>query len=225
VAEVAFRFDARLPDAEAAAEEYAARFITRVSESSRAAIKAVIIRQVRGELTAAQAEKMIRVVIGLTAPQAIAVMNLRARLEAGGLVGPALEKTVLRYSAKLLRYRAEMIARTEVMSALNAGAVQGYIQAASRGLVPANAYVEWVAAVRTVPGPCPECLALHGTRIPVGGAFDLGEELAPGKDWSVTSILAPPRHPHCRCRTKLVIPQAPSSGLDENLLKMFPGEK
>jgi hypothetical protein len=208
VAEPAFRFDARLPYAEAAAEEYAARFITRISESTREAIKAVIQRQVRGEITSSQAEKLIRQVIGLTAPQAIAVMNLRERLEKGGLIGPALDKTVLRYAEKQLRARAEMIARTEVMSALNAGAVEGYRQAQAAGYVPANAVVEWKAAMKAIPPPCQYCQDLDGTQVPVGAAFDIGRESAPGKGWSVTALLAPPRHQNCRCVTILVIPDS-----------------
>jgi SPP1 gp7 family putative phage head morphogenesis protein len=78
-------------------------------------------------------------------------------------------------------YRAEMIARTEVIHASNFATLEGYKQS---GVVQAK---EWLTAFdeRT----CPVCEEMNGKQVKLGSNFDteFGEEQYP------------PAHPSCRC--------------------------
>jgi hypothetical protein len=79
--------------------------------------------------------------------------------------------------------RADMIARTEIMTAANEGNRQGWDQAVTKGLLPADAEVEWIAASDC----CDDCAELDGTRRTLDGEYDND-----GGD-------GPPLHPQCRC--------------------------
>jgi SPP1 gp7 family putative phage head morphogenesis protein len=78
--------------------------------------------------------------------------------------------------------RAEVIARTESMTAANAGQREGWDQAVEAGLLPEDATVSWIA---TDVDPCPECEALDGVSRTLDGEYPSGE--------------FPPLHPNCRC--------------------------
>lgn len=81
--------------------------------------------------------------------------------------------------------RAQLIARTESMTAANEGQRQGWDQAVDAGLLPADARRVWIA---TDVGPCPICEALDGNEAMLGEEYD-GEDGGYG----------PPAHPNCRC--------------------------
>ncbi len=77
-------------------------------------------------------------------------------------------------------WRAERIARTEVIRAGAQGAVAGY---------QASGTVRGVRWLDNQAGACDDCRALHGVMRPLGATFyqdTFGDGL-------------PPRHPHCRC--------------------------
>jgi SPP1 gp7 family putative phage head morphogenesis protein len=76
------------------------------------------------------------------------------------------------------KWRAEQIARTEVQTAANFGAVERY---KSEGITE----FEWLAS----PNSCEECLPLDGKRFPI----DSGEQ--------------PPLHNNCTCGILAVIPE------------------
>ncbi|WP_420465613.1 phage minor head protein [Panacagrimonas sp.] len=72
---------------------------------------------------------------------------VRRAMEAGKPVKAAdIDRIVGRYSDRLLRQRGEMIARTETLSAFNAGSDQVYTQAVEAGQIRADAVTAtWVA--------------------------------------------------------------------------------
>jgi hypothetical protein len=78
--------------------------------------------------------------------------------------------------------RAEMIARTEVMTAVHEGQREAWGQAVENGLLPDDAQAVWIATEDA----CPECEALDGE------VRDLDGEYSDGSD-------GPPAHPRCRC--------------------------
>ncbi|MEV8439153.1 hypothetical protein AB0425_17400 [Actinosynnema sp. NPDC051121] len=51
---------------------------------------------------------------------------------------------------------------------------------------------------------CPDCLSLSG-RVSVGGVFELPKAFGadPAPVWPAPPLRCPPRHPRCRCRTRL----------------------
>ena len=84
--------------------------------------------------------------------------------------------------------RAQLIARTEVMTAAHEGQRAGWGAAVESGLLSADATVAWM----TAGDPCPECEALDGVTRPLDGTYP-----SPGGD-------GPPLHPNCRCTEGIV---------------------
>jgi SPP1 gp7 family putative phage head morphogenesis protein len=105
-----------------------------------------------------------------------AIKNIRAALATTGQNPGALTS------------RAEMIARTGLIATFNIAAEHAYRQATDE--LP-DLQVEWMAT----PGArtCPTCSALNGKRKAPGGTFPGG-------------VVAPPRHPRCRCRVVAYLP-------------------
>lgn len=61
----------------------------------------------------------------------------------------------------------------------------------------------WVARFDLETPPCPLCVRLHGTHVPVGDDFHVpDEEPSP----YLGKLPRPPRHPHCRCSLVLYLP-------------------
>jgi hypothetical protein len=83
--------------------------------------------------------------------------------------------------------RADLIARTEVMTAVNEGQRQSWDQAVDEGWLADDAERVWIATI----GACPLCDDLDGTRAPLGGVYD-------------GDVSGPPLHPNCRCTEGIV---------------------
>lgn len=86
--------------------------------------------------------------------------------------------------------RAEMIARTETMTAANEGQRQVWAQAMDQGLLPNDIQREWIATSDA--NVCPICEELNGARTSIEGEYP-----DPGGD-------GPPQHPNCRCTEGIV---------------------
>jgi len=85
--------------------------------------------------------------------------------------------------------RADLIARTEVMTAANEGQREAWNQASTNGLLSGDEQVAWIA---TDINPCPECEELDGATRDLDGEYP-----DPGGD-------GPPLHPNCRCTEGIV---------------------
>jgi hypothetical protein len=116
---------------------------------------------------------------------------------------------------RLLKRRAENIARTETIRAANMGTQFGWDAAADAGLLPPGTQKVWIATEDS--RTCPICAVLDGNTVDLGGNFDVsveataftieGEEIRvtatrPMKRSSTTRT--PPAHPSCRCTLGLV---------------------
>lgn len=192
VVEVRFRFDGKNVAAQRAAARQAGVLITRVSEETRQAIRASIVRSIREGIPPYEAARNIRLMVGTTVPQTQAVMNYWYLLINSGLPMSQVEKLTDRYIAKKIRERAAMIARTETIDALNRGRLEGWKQARQKGLLSKNATKRWLA--RAV-GACPICEDLDGKEVPLDEQF----ESLKGP------ISRPTAHPHCVVGDTLVI--------------------
>ena len=134
---------------------------------------------------------------GLTAQQASAVERAQhARLK--GLLdkGMNLEDAQRHLGswreveiARHRKYRAKVIARTEIMTASNLGRGAGVGEAVAQGLVDPNARRKWSATGGQ--RMCPICTDMHGTITTLQDAWPAGE---------------PPAHPQCRCTWTLLPP-------------------
>jgi SPP1 gp7 family putative phage head morphogenesis protein len=213
------RFDLLNPKALRWAEEHAAALVREVTEETRGAIRDAIARAFSEGLTADETARRIRSLIGLTTRQALAVENyarfldgvdvdnlsdadkerlrrggLRANqfgtLRASGMSEEQVESLLEGYQARLIRERAETIARTETITAANAGQHELWRQALAHGWIGPATSRKWIAT----PGSdrtCSSCMALHGVVVGLDEPFPGG-------------LMHPTRHPRCRCATALV---------------------
>jgi len=138
----------------------------------------------------------IREIVGLTSRQAQAVTNFRAGLMADGIEGALLDKRVGKYAAAQLRYRGTMIARTETLTASNAGQSELWLQARDGGLLPSDQKRSWILT--------PDERLCVVTCEPMEEA-EVGIE----EPWTLpdgrTVMIPQQAHPDCRCGQSLVI--------------------
>lgn len=101
-----------------------------------------------------------------------------------------------KYSAKMVRYRARMIARSETIQSSAAGQQELWQQAADKGIIDVNTTVQtWI--VTEDDRLCEVCAAIPGMNsdgVPLGGMFQtpVGPVEKPGDP-----------HPQCRCAIAL----------------------
>ena len=87
----------------------------------------------------------------------------------------------------MLKQRAELIARTEIITASRKGNQELWQQAREQGLIGPEAVQKWNANA----GACDECAVLDGETAPLGEPF-------PGGSYG------PTLHPACRCSLTLL---------------------
>lgn len=193
------RFDATEPNALKWAENRAGELITAIDAQNRLTIRRIVadaLRQGRDTRTIA---RQIRNVIGLHPRWANAVVKFEdnefRKLMRQGMTeekarAKAIERTI-RYRDRLVRKRAQMIARTENAIAQNQGRVESWRQADAAGLVDPSSYKMWITAgdERT----CNICAPMDGQVVPWKATFSNGLE-------------KPIVHPNCRCKVVLVPP-------------------
>ena len=194
------RFDHLDPHAVQWASRNAGRWVTEVDASQRDAVRVLVTRAQQFGRTVDQVARDLRDVVGLHSRQVAAVEKFRARLEARELDRDEIERRVGRYADTQLRARMEMIARTEVVSAGNAGQQGAWQEAVREGLLDRKtAYRKWLAThddlLDTV-----ICEEMDGKEVPLDEPWKLpnGEEIQ----------LPQEAHPNCRCSEGLVIKAA-----------------
>jgi SPP1 gp7 family putative phage head morphogenesis protein len=178
-----FKFDGRNQHAQAVAARQAARYVTRVSDETRQAINTLIVRAIRDNITPSETSRLLRSVVGLTSQSTAAVVNYYEGLVERGETPAAAQRYADKYAGKLLGVRAETIARTEIMGALNAGALESARQRQEAGLFR-EPMKRWT--VTPDEATCHVCRPLHGETVQLHQVFSVG-------------VLAPPAHPRCRC--------------------------
>jgi SPP1 gp7 family putative phage head morphogenesis protein len=184
------RFDLINPHAAAWAAAHGADLVTQVTEATRAGLRTLIETAVREGASPYETAKQIRDQVGLLDRQQAAVDAKRAALEAAGVTGDTLEARVGRYAAAQLRQRAEVIARTETLTATNQGQQALWREAVGQGLLDRETTQRvWIATPDDRLDP--ECEALDGEAVGLDEAFSGG-------------VMAPPAHPQCRCTTGLI---------------------
>lgn len=119
-----------------------------------------------------------------------AVRNREALHRAAGLPEVEVKRLTDRYRNKLLKTRAQMIARTETIAANAAGRNQTWKLAQEAGQLP-DVVREWIAAPDSPnpDRPCEQCEDLDGKTAKIGEPYESIEG----------PVDAPPAHPDCRC--------------------------
>ena len=175
-------------------ERRSATLVTRVTDTQREAIRALVARVTVGNTMGVdELAKAIRPVVGLYEGQAVANINyymmVKQRLMKEhpkadpGKIARQAQDAAIRYAEKQHRYRAQMIARTEVVTSYNAGRYYAVKQLIDQGII-LGAKKTWVSARDA--RVCAKCRALDDVTV------DFYEEFPGG-------VLYPTLHPHCRC--------------------------
>lgn len=202
VAEARASFTVMNPYVVPAAEKRVGWLIQEVVRSNnqgiRQAVASAIQQTYAQEMGPEATYRMIREIVGLRPDQIKALSNVEARLIAQGLKGERLTRRMLREQSKRLRYRSELIGRTEIRLAQSTGRHDGWKQAQADGLFKGKtAIVEWVAGGINV---CDICIDLDGSTAVLGNNFQSTDALP--TDNRVNNE-TPPVHPNCQCTTIL----------------------
>ena len=187
-------FDLINPHAVSWIERVGAARVTEIGEETRLAIRSYIEQSFTEGIPARDtARRLINDnLIGLHSRQLDAVENFRLRLEGiGELTDAQVDGRVARYSKAQLRLRANMIARTETLTASNQGQQSLWMEAKNQGLLdPATTRRVWIVAPDD--RLCLEiCEPLTDAEATLDGKFEPG------------GFMNPPAHPNCRCATGL----------------------
>jgi hypothetical protein len=211
------------PDAVTWAQARSGELIAGIDDETRRLIADQVARGQAGDLSAQQIAAKVRDLVGLTPQQARAMQAFRGHLErvadagkagkpaaatvantfglspwkGGKLDAAKVDKLVDQYRGRLVKQRAETIARTEMIRAANEGdrlAWQKQIdQGGADGMIVVR---EW--SVTHDDRLCPVCRKLDGDK--VESAPNL-----PGARIKIDALLfagglaGPPVHPRCRC--------------------------
>lgn len=164
-----------------------AKLVVDIGREQRRSLKKIIARRFDPDSKANDTlVKDIRATVGLTEREAGAVMNLRDDLDGRGIGAKRVDQQVEAYAKKLLKKRAERIARTETVRVETMGRRAGWHEAQKDGLLSKKARVEWILSS----GACDICRDIAKQKPLLNGGSFQGPE---------GPIHGPPAHPHCLC--------------------------
>lgn len=181
--------------------------VTEMTAPTKETLHRLIAQGVKDKDTVQQVARDMRPLIGLRQDQTDAVQRHfqwlqqphRLKQPSGewkelrALDQDAAAKRAMKYAEQLLRQRAELIARTEIMTASNQGLLHSWMDAKDKGLILPQARRKWKANL--VNRTCDRCKAFAGTTATLTGNFV-------SRNGEVAK--APPLHPACRCSQSLV---------------------
>jgi len=184
------RFDLTNPRAVTWAATESGRLIRQVGQTTREGVRAVIARAFTEGRAPRETAPLIRQMVGLTDRYGDAVFNYYDRLLDVGRTADEAAGLAQRYTRKLQRQRALLIARTETVASANSGQAESWQQASEAGLLdPDFTEREWIVSgdERTC---MKTCVPLNGQRATLTNPFVLPD----GRTFQ-----RPPAHVACRC--------------------------
>lgn len=213
-------FDLTDPLVVAAAERHAGQLISAVTEETVRAVRTVIVDGIREGIPPREQARQIMRLVGLTERDTRAVDALWRRMLEDGVRQEQADSRAARYADRLLRRRAENIARTEIIRASTEGTRQGWEAAGDAGLLDPNmARIVWI--VTKDDRLCGQCAVMAGQTIGFQGKFTTTTEATgdlsgnPGGTARYTgptrplreavTVEGPPLHPSCRCAIGLAV--------------------
>ena len=182
----------------------AARFVTNCTTEQikglRAAVRYATDLMDSG-MNVTELSRVIRPMVGLTAVQTRANLNYYQKLIDNGMSEKKARDKSIRYSARQHRYRAQMIARTEMAFSYNQGQFLAVKQAQEQNLMGRCKKV-WITA--DTERTCSYCNSLNGKEIEMDDDFDIQTNLK-------GSLIkrCPPAHPHCMCAINYIEVEPP----------------
>jgi len=199
-ANIVGRFNITSPFVLRAARDMSANLIRGISDESKRAVRRLIFNGIRDGVAPRDTARLLKLVLGLSERQALAVATRRNGSVAGGVSVAQADRQARRYAERLLRDRAENVARTETMFASNRGQQLLWTQMRDEGVVSAEMGQRWL----TTPDDrlCSRCAPMNGQVVQLGYLFRETERgVLPSEREPVagTTVLSPPLHPRCRC--------------------------
>lgn len=190
---ITLNFELMTPHAAQWAETQATNLSKRISTEHFRMIQDLVAESMRTGQTVDQTAREIRTFIGLHPRYAAAVARRRDELQQAGATEEKIDREVQAYSNRLLKARAEMIARTESNRAAMQGQRMIWDEAARNGLFNKQTTVRhWITTVDDL--TCEICLDMDGEEVPYDEEFEYdGEAIRPSEV-----------HPHCRCSEALI---------------------
>jgi len=174
--------------AAARAATTAAKLVVEITLEQRDLLRGIVAEGLQAGTNPKVVAQEIRHVVGLHERWAKAVLNYRRGLEAQGLPDARVEKLTKTYHDRLVRVRAQTIARTEMLRASNEAQHEAWKAAARAGELDTKTLLRrWIATEDDRTDEI--CANLDGTEIAFDDSFSYGE---------------PPVHPRCRCSIGLV---------------------
>jgi HK97 family phage portal protein len=195
--DLAIEFNVANPLAVEWAKVHAGEFIAEIGVATKKAIRKSIARALkRGLSVDEETRRLLKLQIGLTEQQSMAVDNYaeRLKLRKPKLSQEQMDKRILRYRNAKQRLRARTIARTELSYASSAGQEGLWQQASKQELLNTSELKrKWLSTMDL--RRCPICSGLSKLKpVPFNKTFDYG-----GKTYQNS-----PAHPNCRCTVGLV---------------------
>lgn len=175
-------------------EQNAARFVTNCTSQQIDALAAVVrcATELDG-MSSTELARVIRPMIGLNKPQAEANMRFYQSLIGNGVSEKKAREQSIKYTERQQRYRAQMIARTEIAASYNEGRDIAVKQAQKQGFMGKCRRV-WITA--DTERTCDYCTSLDGTDVGMDEDFimEIGKKVP-----RTVKVRCPPAHPHCMC--------------------------
>lgn len=173
-------------------EEHAAELVREVNGTSREAVRSILNDGVLRGVHPRKLAQEIQHVVGLTEPHAIAVARRRQAMVAAGLPDARVEALSNRYAERLLKHRAEVIAKHETMTAINRGRYELWAQLDEEGALEPGVQREWLTSADEA--VCKICGPANGQKVGMRESYELG---------GGRSVAHPPAHVGCRCTEAL----------------------
>ncbi len=167
--------------------------VTNMTATSKEGLRITLQTAIRQGRHPRQIAKAIKGSIGLTRPHAVAVSRFFSAQLQDGVPFKQAEKAAQLYADRLIKVRAENIARTESMSAINHGRRELWLQLRDDGAFEPDQMREWLTADDDA--VCKVCLPMDGQKRRLDEPFvtPAGRELE-----------SPGAHNQCRCTEVLL---------------------
>ena len=124
-----------------------AKRITDINTQARLAIRNTLSSSLRQGISARATARRLRDTVGLNERQAIALINFRTGLEEQGLTDALIRRRVEVQRNRFIAQRADTIARTELMTAVNEGRQELWMQLKDQDLIDeSRAKRQWITA-------------------------------------------------------------------------------
>ena len=190
----------------------AARFVTNCTQEQIKGLRSVIRRATELAAEGMNTDELARVIrpmVGLTARQTRANMNYYEKLIENGMSKEKAREKAIKYSARQHRYRAQMIARTELAFSYNHGKYNAVLQAQEQGLM-GKCRKRWNCA--DTDSTCEYCRSLDGKEIAMDEDFNIQTNLT-----AVNVKKVPPAHPQCMCLIDYIEIEPPAADPDARI--------